>query len=70
MPELFDIIWALFVPKGWGLFINSSMANLKAVLLRNKSKFFKLLLAYSDFLGENYGNVKLNVELLQYNRNK
>jgi hypothetical protein len=54
----------------WCLFIDSSSKILKAVLLHNGNKFPSIPVAHSANLKEEYKNVKILLEKIQYNVHK
>ena len=63
---LFDEIGIDHNPEEWRLFIDSSTRSLKAVLLHNGNRFPSIPVAHSVHLKEDYTNVKLLLEKINY----
>lgn len=56
------------VPKNWRLFIDSSKASLKAVLLHNTNEFPSIPIAHSVEMNEKYEDIKILLEAIEYNK--
>lgn len=67
---LFDDIGIEHNPEEWRLFIDSSTKSLKAVLLHNGNRFPSIPVAHSAHLKEDYKNVKLLLDKINYDRYK
>lgn len=67
IQSLFEEIGLVHNPSEWRLFIDSSIRSLKAVLLHNGNQYPSIPIAHSTHLKENYANVKLLLEKIQYN---
>src|SRR5215510_3144092 len=52
----------------WRLYIDSSKTSLKAVLLHNGNKFPPVPLAYATNMKKTYGNLKILLEKIQYDK--
>ncbi|GBM25033.1 hypothetical protein AVEN_50368-1 [Araneus ventricosus] len=57
-------------PSEWCLFIDSSKASLKAVLLHNGNSFASLFLGYSVHLEENYNDLSMILEKINYHEHR
>ena len=57
-------------PSHWRLFIDSSSRSLKAVLLHNGNIFPSIPIAHSVHLKEEYGNVKILLQMIDYDKYK
>jgi hypothetical protein len=67
---LFDEIGIKHDPTEWRLFIDSSTRSLKAVLLHNGNQLPSIPVAHSAHLKEDYTNVKLLLQRINYNNYK
>ena len=67
---LFNDIGIVHNPEEWRLFIDSSTRSLKAVLLYNGNRFPSIPVAHSVHLKEDYKNVKLLLEKINYDSYK
>jgi len=54
----------------WRLFIDSSKKSLKAVLLHNTNKFAAVPVAHSTVMKEQYPNISIVLEKLQYSKHR
>ena len=63
---LFDQIRILYEPSEWRLFVDSSSVSLKAVLLHNGNRLSSIPVAHSTHMEENYQNVKVLLEKINY----
>lgn len=56
----------IYKPEDWRLFIDASMRSLKAVLLHNTNVYAPIPVAHSTELKEDYSNLKLLLEKINY----
>lgn len=65
---LFSEIGIEHVASEWRLFIDSNSVSLKAVLLHNGNQYPSIPVAFSSQKKESYHNVKIMLELINYNQ--
>ena len=64
--DLLDEIGIEYTPEEWRLFIDSSSASLKAVLLHNGNTLPSIPVGHSAHLKEDYSNIKFLLNTIQY----
>lgn len=70
VDELLKEVGQRHISNEWRLFIDSSVESLKGVLLHNGNKHPSVPIVYSRNTSENYENMKLILELINYNQHK
>lgn len=66
VDRLFQTLGHEHHPEDWQLFIDSSVASLKGVLLHNGNEFPSVPIVYGTNTKENYGTMKLIKDLVNY----
>ncbi len=70
IPALFNKFGIDYDTQEWRLFIDASVASIKAVLLHNGNAHPSIPVAYSVSLRENYENLKKILQCIRYDENK
>ena len=67
---LFQAMACIYDPTEWRLFIDSSKASLKCVLLHNGNIYASIPIGHSVYLKETYKNMKLLLTKIKYDEHK
>ena len=67
---LLQAMACIYVPTEWRLFIDSSKASLKCVLLHNGNRYASIPIGHCVHLKETYENMKLLLTKIKYNERK
>ena len=67
---LLQAMGCVYDPTEWRLFIGSSKASLKCVLLHNGNRYASILIGHSVHLKETYENMNMLLMKIKYNKHK
>ena len=67
---LFQAMGCVYDPTEWQLFIDSSKANSKCVLLHNGNRYASIPIGHSVHLKETYENMNIILMKIKYNEHK
>lgn len=70
IEELMHVFKIPYNPSDWILFIDSSKASLKVVLLHNGNRYASVPIGHSGYLKEKYENLELILEKINYDGHK
>ena len=67
---LLQMMACIYDPTEWQIFIDSSKASLKSVLLHNGNRYASIPIGHSVYLKETYKNMKILLRKIKYDKDK